>query len=169
MTATKFVLDPYITEIANILKLKSEKQGGALVELERIAWQSYLNSGVLDHVEFEQVRHHFLSFEDDPNANDPDLAMSIGKHNKRDPNLPPGGFIHQTKLEELVNDVEDELAHFDGQLPAGYVVALSGRFLGLHDCKEITDEEYEQLKAMLPVLENDPVKEVEAATRKYLQ
>lgn len=48
-------------------------------------------------------------------------------------------------------------------------VAWSGKLLGLRDCNELTDEEYRQLKALLPVLEDDPVKEVETFTRKYLE
>lgn len=162
------VLKPYVDEIAALLKDECDRFGGALPELPLIAWHAYLMTDVMDHVDYEKVRQYLPNLEEDSNAENPVHAMAIGKHNKRNPNISPGGFIHQTKLEELVNDIEDELAHFSGQLPAGYVVALSGRFLGLRDCREITEEEYKQLKAMLPVLENDPVKEVEAATRTYV-
>lgn len=161
-------------EIYENLKKQSERNRGVLPELAQIAWHAYVGTmfvhlNSLNPGDYEKFWDFFPNFDTDPDCNNPVLAMSIGKHSRRDPRIPPGGFIHQTKLEELVNDVEDELAHFSGQLPAGYVVALSGRFLGLRDCGEITDEEYKQLKALLPELKDNPVKEVEAFTRKYLE
>lgn len=163
------MLKPDVNEIAKLLKEESDRNGGSLPELYRIAWQAYLHEDVIDHNDYIELRDcgYFPAFEDDPEIANPVLAMAIGKHNKRNPNIPKGGFIHQTKLEELVNDIEDELAHFGGCLPPGYTVALSGRLLGLRDCEEITDTEYEQLLAMLPVLDDNPVKSVEEFTRRY--
>lgn len=164
---SNFVLS--IGEIANLLRAKCEENGGKLDELSRIAWDAYLSTGVIDHVDYDKVRDHFPNFDTDPECNDPVNAIAIGKHyREHDPSIAEGDCLYETEFEGLSRKIGEDKKHLGGELTPGFTVAWAGKLLGLFDCKEITEEEYRQLKAMLPVLENDPVKEVEAVTRKYV-
>lgn len=81
-------------------------------------------------------------------------------------NIPEGG-IEETEFEALSWQIGQDASHLGGQLTIPYAVAWYGTLLALYQCKEITDSEYEQLLAMLPVVEDDPVKEVEAFMSRY--
>jgi hypothetical protein len=166
------MLRPDVNEIAKLLKEESDRNGGTLPELYRIAWDAYLMAlvaDVFDHNDYIDLRHHFPTFDDDPDANDPVNAITIGKHYKDNYyGIAEGEFVDETEFEGLYRKIRQDAKHFGGQLPPPYTVAWSGKLLGLHDCKEITDSEYEQLKAMLPVLEDNPVKRVEEFTRRYV-
>jgi hypothetical protein len=164
------MLETHIGEIAGLLREQSVLHSGVLPELYRIAWHAYLTSGVIDHVDYDQVRDYFPDFTDDPDKNDPVNAIAIGKHYfDPDPTIPEGGFLEETTFQGKQRKINEDKKHLGGELTPGFAVAWSGKLLGLHDCKEITDSEYEQLKAMLPEVEDNPVKEVEAFTRRYIQ
>ncbi len=163
-----------VDEIANLLKAEINSNGGTLPELYRIAWDAYLqamvgNSGdIFDHVDSEKVSEYFANFDNDPEANDPVLAMACGKHYKDNYyGNAEGEFVDESDFQALHREINQETKHFGGKLPPAYTVAWTGQLLGLHHCKVITDSEYEQLLAMLPVLEDNPVKKVEEFTRRY--
>lgn len=163
------LLEPYINEIAGLLSQACAQNGGKLPELHRIAWHAFLSCGVVDHVDYETVRKFFPDFSTDPDCDDPVLAMAMGKHYfDHDPSIPEGECLYETEFEGLSRKIGQDKKHFGGNLPPGYTVAWSGKLLGLHDCKEITDHEYDQLKAMLPDLEDSPIVELERITRKYV-
>ena len=166
---TTCVLEPYIDEIVDLLNAEFDRFGGVMPELHLIGWQAYLMTEVIDHVDYEKVRQFLPNLEDDPGALNPVHAIGIGKHYfEHDPSIPEGECLYETEFEGLSRKIGQDKKHFGGALPPGFTVAWSGKLLGLHDCNEITDHEYEQLKAMLPELEGNPVKEVEALTRKYV-
>ncbi|MBX9720850.1 MAG: hypothetical protein K2X81_05620 [Candidatus Obscuribacterales bacterium] len=165
-----------VSEIATLLAEVKDSSGGSLPELYRIAWDAYLSTLVgdsgdaFDHNDFIELRDqgYFPSFEDDPDANDPVLAMAIGKHYKENYyGNAEGEFVYESDFQAAHREINQETKHFNGKLPPPYVVAWTGRLLGMHQCKVITDEEYEQLSAMLPVLEDNPIKIVEAFTKRY--
>ena len=165
-----------LREIVDLFTCKAN--GAELPELYRIAWDSYLTAlavnsdAPFDRDDYVELRDQgfFPSFSTDPECNDPVLAISIGKHyQEHDPSIPEGECLYETEFEGLSRKIGQDTKHLGGQLTPGFTVAWAGKLLGLHDCNEITDQEYEQLKAMLPELEGNPVEEVEALTRKYLE
>lgn len=162
-----------IDEIARMLKQESERNGGTLSKLDNIAWHAYLSSlpgAVLDHVDYERVQQYFPNFDDDPDAQDPVLAMAIGKHYKDNYyGVAEGEFVNESEFEGLYRQIKQETKHFGGHLPPPYTVAWSGKLLGLHQCKALIDLEYELLLEMLPILEDNPVKKVEEFTRQYVE
>lgn len=162
------MLKPDWNEIGELLKNMAECNGGSLPELYRIGWQSYLGaiagnsddlSDLSDYIELRD-QGYFLDFDSDPECNDPDLAISIGKHYFPDPNIPDGECINDSEFEGLSRRIRQDTEHFGGKLTMPFSVAWYGRLLGLHQCNVITDSEYEQLLAMLPVVEENPVKKV---------
>jgi hypothetical protein len=165
-----------VNEIAKLLADVSDRNGGNLPTLYRIAWDAYLmalvgNSGdSFDHNDYIELRHHFPTFDDDPDANDPVNAMAIGKHYKDNYyGISEGDFVDESDFQGLYREIKQETKHFGGRLPPPYTVSWSAQLLGLHQCNVISDTEYGELSAMLPVLKDNPAKEVEAFTRRYIQ
>ncbi len=160
------VLKPDIKELDRILTAESEHNGGSLPALIRFAWDSYLYGiahEVIDHVDYDELRHHFPELEDDPVGD-----MAVGKHYlDHDPNIPEGEFVEETEFESLSWKIEQDAKHLGGKLTTPFAVAWYGKLLGLHQCDVISDAEYEQLLGMLPALEDNPVKRVEEFTRRY--
>lgn len=164
------MLEPYIDEIACRLREVCALHDGVLPDLYRIAWHAYLSTGVVDHVDFEKVSSFFPNFDTDPNCNDPVLAIAVGKnYQDPDPSIPPGECIYETVFDGLSWKIHEDKKHLGGELPAGFVVAWAGKLLGLRDCKELEEVEYQKLREMLPKLEDNPIEELEAVTRKYLR
>lgn len=170
------MLKPNLDEIAELLKKVAERNGSKLPELYRIAWQAYLgalavNSGdVFDHNDYIELRDkgYFLTFDDDPDTNDPVLAISCGKHYLQDEDeLPDGIFIMETEFEGLHRKILSDSKHLGGKLTEPFAVAWYGKLLGLRQCEVISNKEYEQLSAMLPEIMNNPVNEVEAFMNRY--
>mgnify|MGYP003384580426 CR=1 FL=1 len=167
-------MQAFDSEIYKFLKEQSERNGGTLPELTQIAWHAYVgtmfvNIKSLNHWDYEKFWEFFPNFDTDPDCNDPVLAIAVGKHYfDPDPSIPEGECLYETEFEGFFRQIGQDKKKLGGELTPGFTAAWSGKLLGEHDSGEITDEEYERLKAMLPVLDSDPVKEVEAATRKYL-
>lgn len=165
------MLKPDVNEISKQLIDESERNNGTLPKLYRIAWDAYLRAVAVnygdsfDHNDYDELRHHFPEIEDDPVS-----AMACGKHYKDNYyGVAEGEFVDETEFEGLYREIKQETKHFGGQLPPLYIVAWTGKLLGLHQCKVISDSEYERLLAMLPVLEDNPVKRVEEFTRRYAE
>lgn len=165
-----------LIEISDLFRSKAS--GSNLPELFRIAWDSYLSelavssSGdFFDRDDYVELRDQgfFPSFSTDPDCNDPVLAIAIGKHyQEHDPNIPEGECLYETQFEGLYRKIGQDKKHLGGELTPGFAVDWAARLLAVHDCKEITDDEYEQLKGLLLLIEGNPVKDVEALTRKYV-
>ncbi|MBX9725091.1 MAG: hypothetical protein K2X81_27050 [Candidatus Obscuribacterales bacterium] len=164
---------PDIEQLDRILKKESESFGGKLPELHHIAWRAYFSALVgetldgedlLSNRDFdEKLRQYFPELEDDPVS-----AILCGEHYKGNYyGVADGEFVDESEFEGLYRKIKQETKHFGGQLPPPYTVAWTGQLLGLHQCNLITDSEYEQLLGMLPVVEDNPVKRVEAFTRQY--
>lgn len=157
-----------IEQMAILLREKLEQNEGKLPELDGIAWHAYLHEGVIDHVDYiEWFRNFFPTLDDDPEANDPVLAIAIGKFNVEDPSISEGDCVFQTTFEGLSLDIRDVAANFGGMLPPPFSVAYEAKLLALYHSHEITDSEYEQLLAMIPIVENSPVAEIKSIMQKF--
>lgn len=164
------MLKPDLNELSKLLSDVAEQNGGVLPELYRMAWRGYLlalvgDSGdAFDHNDYDDLRHHFPQMEDDPVS-----AMARGKHYKGNYyGVAEGAFVDETEFQGLHREIVQEIRHFGGQLPPSYTVAWTGQLLGAFHCKTISNSEYQQLLAMLPSMENNPIKFVEVAMSKYV-
>lgn len=165
------MLKPDLHEISKLLADEAEIHGGILPELYRAAWRAYLMALVgdagdaFDHNDYIELRHHFPEKEDDPVS-----AMVRGRHYKSNYyGVADGEFVDETEFQGLQREIVQETQHFGGTLPTSYAVAWTGQLLGIYHCKLISDSEYDQLLAMLPAVDNNPVKKVEALMSKYVE
>ncbi len=160
------MLKPDIKELDGFLTAEAERFGGQLPTLYRIAWDAYLmalTGEAIDHLDNDELCHHFPKIENNPVSD-----MAVGKHYfDHDPNIPAGEFMEETEFEALTWQIGQDAKHLGGQLTTPFAVAWYGQLLGVHQCNLITDTEYRQLLAMLPVLDDNPVKKVEEFTRRY--
>ncbi len=162
---------PDMHKLAAILRSKKAEGGGTLPELYGIAWHSYLHDigyDVIDHTDYEIVQDFFPSNEDDPDDQNPVLAIAHGKHRNQKLAESDDDCVLETTFEGLSRQIKEEAQFFAGQLPSPYAVAYEAKLLALYHNNEISDNEYQQLLAMLPVTEDSPVAEVEEFMRECL-
>lgn len=167
-------MNPNIDDIIDFLTTLRDKSGGTLPELTRIAWDSYLSEiyihqRSLDLSEFIRVRNEFAfpTNDNDPDANDPVLAIASGKYYVEDPSIPDGECVSQTTFEALSLDIRDVANHFGGELPPTFAVAYEAKLLAMSVTDEISDSEHEQLTSLLPTIDNSPIKDIKAFMQKY--
>ncbi|MBS1954379.1 MAG: hypothetical protein JST89_09335 [Cyanobacteria bacterium SZAS-4] len=168
------MLKPNVNEIARFLTEESERNGGKLPELDRIAWNAYIRALVMhsgelfSHVEGLELRQQFPLFEDEPSSDDPVDAMFTGKHYRdHDPNIPEGECLDETEFESNSWKIEQDAKHLGGQLNISFTVAWYGKLLGLYHSNEITDSEYRKLLLQLPPLADNPVERLEVFMNRY--
>lgn len=156
---------PDMHKLAKILRSKKAEGGGTLPELYGIAWYSYLHDigyDVIDHTDYEIVQDFFPSNEDDPDDQSPVLAIAHGKHRNQKLAESDDDCILETTFEGLSRQMKEEAQFFEGQLPSPYAVAYEAKLLALRHNNEISESEYEQLRSLIPIVENSPVEEIEA-------
>jgi hypothetical protein len=71
------------------------------------------------------------------------------------------GMTQEEIAKELRSRINDDIKHFNGELPKKYSVAWNGYIAGLYEWKVITLSDYKNLVDILPSIgEPDPIAEI---------
>jgi hypothetical protein len=160
------VKKPDISLLNSLMTQERERYGGTLPDLVAIAWRGYLMAlvgEVIDHLDYDQLRHHFPEIQDDPVS-----YIVCGKHylmDEQELNATNGSseFVDETDMEALRREIKSDSRHLGGTLPTRFAVAWHATLLAHQQWQLLSKDDYDSLVLLLPEIENNPVASIKTA------